>query len=292
MVFSSGSPYLVTSDTNSSRDIFLRDRVTGTTERLSIDSSGSEGNAGSYQRLNPDRTIGAEGRFVAFQSEASNLVPDDTNGSNDVFLRDRLTGTTVRLSVSTDGLQGNLDSQTPSISADGQFVAFQSDASNLVPDDTNENTDIFVHQTGTPTMLRGNVDLQLLAVSPAGQQVVVDIRVPNTTDVVESHIVILDGSGKYSINNPASGTYDVAAKGVNWLREVKPSVNISGAATANFSLINGDSDGTNSVDIIDLNTILIHFGLQTTIGDIDWNSVVNVLDLNAVLSQFGKMGDQ
>src|SRR5207253_854957 len=90
-------------------------------------------------------SISADGRFVAFESFASNLVSDDTNRTGDVFVHDRLTGVTERVSVASDGTQGDDFSQVPSISAAGRFVAFRSFASNLVSGDTNGRDDIFVH---------------------------------------------------------------------------------------------------------------------------------------------------
>lgn len=92
--------------------------------------------------------ISADGRYVVFQSGASNLVPGDTNGWEDIFVHDRVTGQTSRISVASDGIQGNSPSTNPSISADGRYVVFASDASNLIPDDTNEVTDVFVHYRG------------------------------------------------------------------------------------------------------------------------------------------------
>src|SRR5213595_159425 len=112
----------------------------GTTERVSMDSAGNEGNGGSG-----GPAISADGRFVAFASYASNLVPGDTNGVADVFVHDRQTGTTKRVSVNSAGTQGNGGSGSPAISADGRFVAFSSYATNLVPGDTNGVVDVFVH---------------------------------------------------------------------------------------------------------------------------------------------------
>jgi Tol biopolymer transport system component len=82
---------------------------------------------------------------VAFDSWADNLVSGDTNGTYDVFVHDRQTGDATRVSVASDGMQGNGSSESPAISADGRYVAFQSWASNLVSGDTNEVRDIFVH---------------------------------------------------------------------------------------------------------------------------------------------------
>src|SRR6185436_5012987 len=101
--------------------------------------------------------ISADGRFVAFASSASNLVAGDTNGTNDIFLRDRAAGTTVLLSVDSAGTQGNGPSQSPAISADGHLVAFLSVASNLVPGDTNSGSDVFVRDLQSATTERVSV---------------------------------------------------------------------------------------------------------------------------------------
>lgn len=131
---------LVANDTNGVEDIFLRDRTLGTTERVSVDSSGGQANDGSW-----GSSVSADGRFVTFSSFASNLVPGDTNGRQDVFLRDRLNGTTVRLSVDPAGAQANYGAgENPSISPDGRYVVFDSMATNLVPGDSNGLPDVFV----------------------------------------------------------------------------------------------------------------------------------------------------
>jgi Tol biopolymer transport system component len=138
--FASFSPNLVPGDTNSTADIFVHDRLLGTTERVSVGSGGVEANGGSEYLS----SISADGRFVAFSCYATNLVPGDTNGVRDVFIHDRLSGTTERVSVATGGAQGSLGSRDSSVSADGRFVAFGSDAPNLVVSDNNFSTDVFV----------------------------------------------------------------------------------------------------------------------------------------------------
>src|SRR5690606_39515866 len=132
---------LVPGDTNGASDIFVHDRQTGVTERVSVASDGAQADGNSLMA-----SISADGRFVGFQSVASNLVPGDTNGNNDVFVHDRQTGVTQRVSVASDGAQGNAISTTASISADGRYVAFQSSATNLVPGDTNGATDVSAHE--------------------------------------------------------------------------------------------------------------------------------------------------
>jgi Tol biopolymer transport system component len=130
---------LVPGDTNGAADVFVRDLVRGTTARVSVGPGGAQGDGGSG-----GAAISADGRFVAFPSEATNLVSGDTNGASDVFLRDRRTGVTRRPSVGQGGVQGNDLSHSPALSADGRYVAFGSDASNLVPGDTNGAHDVFV----------------------------------------------------------------------------------------------------------------------------------------------------
>ena len=140
IAFSSQASNLVDQDTNGSRDIFVHDRDTGITRRVSVAADGTQGNGSSGQPA-----ISANGRFVAFFSMATNLVPGDTNLTGDVFLHELETGLTRRVSVASGGVQGNGFSSTPSISGDGRFIAFESSASNLVAGDNNNNTDVFVH---------------------------------------------------------------------------------------------------------------------------------------------------
>jgi len=146
VAFISGASNLVSGDTNNLDDIFVYNRQMGQTERVSIASDGTQANGGSTGFS----SISADGRYVAFASEASNLVSGDTNGITDIFIHDRQTGETTLVSVASDGTQGNSFSNSPFISADRRYVAFESMASNLVSGDTNNNRDIFVHdlQTG------------------------------------------------------------------------------------------------------------------------------------------------
>jgi murein DD-endopeptidase MepM/ murein hydrolase activator NlpD len=143
VAFSSSANNLVPGDKNDRQDVFVHDRQTGQTMRVSVSSDGKEGNGASEEPA-----ISADGRYVAFMSAARNLVPGDSNGTWDVFVHDRQTGQTTRVSVAGDGAQANRYSSEPSISADGRYVAFCSEASNLVPGDTNDAGDVFVHDRG------------------------------------------------------------------------------------------------------------------------------------------------
>ncbi len=152
VAFESAATTLVAGDTNGTWDVFVRDRLLGTTERVSVATDGAQADADCYSP-----SISADGRFVAFYSAASNLVDGDSNGTWDVFVRDRLLGTTERASVATGGDQSNGSCSSPAISADGHHVAFSSDASNLVDADTNGFVDIFVRDLSSGTTERVSV---------------------------------------------------------------------------------------------------------------------------------------
>jgi Tol biopolymer transport system component len=138
---------LVPRDSNGRRnpllgqDVFVHDRQTGQITRISVV-------ADQRQALGPsfDPSISADGRRVAFTSDAANLVLMDSNRVGDVFVRDRQAGTTVRVSVASDGAQANDSSSLPAISGDGAVVAFFSAATNLVVGDVNQTGDVFVRE--------------------------------------------------------------------------------------------------------------------------------------------------
>ena len=120
------------------------------TVRVSVASGGTEANG-----VSKSPSISQDGRFVAFTSTAPNLVPGDTNGLADIFVRDTCAGavscvpSTVRVSLASDGSQlSGFPADRPSLSGDGRFVAFDSNSSNLVPGDTNAVTDVFLARTG------------------------------------------------------------------------------------------------------------------------------------------------
>ena len=147
VAFAADATNLVAGDTNAGRDVFVRDRLTGTTERVSVNSAEAQTTTGGNSVISFP-SISADGRFVIFDSFAPDLVAGDTNSKSDVFARDRLAGTTSRVSVTSAGAQANNQSYSYSVSADGRFVAFYSDATNLVAGDTNGFTDIFLRDRG------------------------------------------------------------------------------------------------------------------------------------------------
>jgi len=195
VAFESVASNLVSGDTNGAYDIFLRGTHTGTTTRLSVDSSEVQGNNASYSP-----SASADGRYVAFQSFASNLVSGDTNGWDDIFVRDTLTGTTTRLSVDSSGAQGNSESGWPSISADGRYVAFRSDDSNLVSGDTNGSGDIFLRDTHTGKTTR-------LSVDSSGTQANNWSEFPSIS--ADGHYVAFDSEASNLVSADTNGTLDV-----------------------------------------------------------------------------------
>jgi Tol biopolymer transport system component len=168
VAFQSFASNLVRGDTNGLTDVFVRDLVTGKTTRVSLTSRGRQArcNIGACESTEP--VLSAHGRYVAFQSSATNLVQHDTNRLGDVFIRDRRTGKTTRVSVDSRGRQGGGDrtnngSNAPAISLNGRYVVFHSADSNLVRGDTNRVFDIFVHDRRTHRTMR-------VSISTAGAQ--------------------------------------------------------------------------------------------------------------------------
>jgi hypothetical protein len=152
VAFDSGADNLVAGDTNGAYDVFLRNTQTGATIRVSTSSNGSQGED-FYDSAHP--AVSADGRYVAFYSEAPNLVPGDTNNLGDIFVKDTLTGTTTRVNTTQLELQSNNFADLPSaISADGRYVTFVSLASNLVENDTNLRQDVFLKNTFTGQVRR------------------------------------------------------------------------------------------------------------------------------------------
>ncbi len=138
---------LASGDTNNKVDVFVHDRLASTTGRTTLVSRHSSGPYGNDH--SPDASISGDGRYVAFESLATNLASGDTNNALDVFVHDRLastTGRTTLVSRHSSGPYGNDGSFDPSINGDGRYVAFGSDATNLVSGDTNNRTDVFVHR--------------------------------------------------------------------------------------------------------------------------------------------------
>ena len=175
-------------DTNGQIDIFVHDRQTGQTTRISVASDGTQGNGPSYLG---DPTVSSDGRFVTFWSVANNLVDGDTNGQEDVFVHDRQTGQTVRISVASDGTQGNGPSLESVMSADGRYVAFQSGASNLIVGDTNSTRDVFVYDRLTE-------ETERVSVAASGPEISADGRYVALSSS-DSNLVVGDNNNRADV---------------------------------------------------------------------------------------------
>ncbi|KAB2853360.1 MAG: hypothetical protein F9K46_18465, partial [Anaerolineae bacterium] len=149
---------LVPGDGDSINDIYLYDRQTCEVQLISVSTAGLKSNGDSY-----DPSMSGDGRYIAFESSATNLVTGDTNGETDIFLHDRLTTTTTRVSVDSNGDQANDHSYAAHISADGRIIAFESTASDLIAGDTNAARDVFLHNRISGNTIR-------VSISSAGAQ--------------------------------------------------------------------------------------------------------------------------
>jgi hypothetical protein len=256
IVFSSYATNLVANDTNAANDIFVHDRATGTTTRVSVATSGVEANDGSdYPAISED------GRYIAFSSTASNLVTPDTN-RYDVFVHDRHTGTTKMISVDSMGNQGNGGSYGPEISADGRFITYQSEASNLVADDSNGEHDIFVFDQHTQTTFRVSEDAagaqsngysSGVSMAANGRYVAFPTVASNLTpedtndweDIVIKAIPPISVTSLSPTNLPVGATTNVTISGTNFLWGAIPV--FIGAQTGNIVI---EDENTITVDVI------------------------------------------
>ncbi len=155
VVFSSYASNLAPNDTNNAQDVFRYDLVTHALDRVSVATNGAGANGES--RSNAWSIVSADGRYVVFHSDATNLVPNDTNGTTDVFVRDMVLGVTTRVSVGANGNEAHGESKTPSLSADGRYVTFESAAPDLVPGDGNGTIDVFRKDLYTGNIVRVSV---------------------------------------------------------------------------------------------------------------------------------------
>ncbi len=318
VAFESWATNLVPGDTNGHQDVFVHDRQTGETTRVSVSSSGEQGNADSWSP-----SISADGRYVAFESLAYNLVPGDTNGQCAVFVHDCQTGETTLASVSSSGEQGNGASGHPSISADGRYVAFESRAGNLVPGGTNGELHIFVHdrQAGETTRV---------SISSSGEQANEYSYLPSISG--DGRYVAFFGGASNLVPGDTNNRYDVFVHDRQTGQTTRVSVSSSGeqgnAMSENPSIsadgryvafesyatnlvpddtnghwdifvhecepaIPGDLDDDGDVDLSDLAVLLSNYGTPSGMlyedGDIDGDGDVDLSDLAELLANYGSI---
>lgn len=199
--FVSSASNLVPDDTNGKNDVFVKDRQTGETRRVSISSAGAQGTGGIIGGNATYTPIGisADGRFVCFNSDFTNLVGGENNGARHVFVHDRQVGVTIRVSISSSGAQAITSSYEPSISGDGRYIVFSSGAPNLVAGDLNGFTsDVFLHDRLTGAT-------SLVSLTSQGQQVNRDSRLPQISH--DGRLVAFESfSDAYVLGDTNQGT--------------------------------------------------------------------------------------
>jgi Tol biopolymer transport system component len=297
VAFASAATNLVAGDTNGFWDVFVRDRSSATTERVNVGTAGVEANGESVTQSfsMPSVSISADGRFVAFFSGGSNLVAGDTNLCGDVFVRDRASGTTERVSVTTGGVQGNNQSTGPSISADGRFVAFSSLATNLVAGITISVGDLYVRdrQLGTTKLvsastggIQGNSDSSQhgSAISAAGRFVAFGSW---STNLVAGDT---NSFGDVFVRDLQSATTERASLSTGGVQgngtSVMPSISTDGRFVAfesyAFNLVAGDTNGFVDIFVRDRqNATLERVSVSTSGVEGNSYSILPVLSADA-----------
>ncbi len=192
-------------DTDEHLDVYARDLCADPpfTERISVNAAGTSSNSADSQGSLFPPSLNADGSLVAFESAVSNLVPGDTNGTTDVFVRDRAAGTTERISVNTFGTGGNGASTSPSISADGRWVVFASNATNLLPNlstNTGGRSNIYVRDRASNQTCR--VSMATVLTQANGDSV-------NPVISRDGHWIAFESTASDLVPNDVGGNRDI-----------------------------------------------------------------------------------
>ena len=222
-----------------------------------------------------DPSISGDGRYVAFRSFATNLVPGDTNDRSDIFVHDLETGETTRVSVNSEGVQGNATSRDPSISGGGRFVSFSSSASNLVPGDTNGFNDIFVHDRQTGETVRVSVS------SDGGES---DAHTFESAISANGRVVAFFTAATNLVPGDTNGVTDVFIHGIlpEGVEATWGDNNCSGSAGPVDSLLTLRFDAgldTNTGDCPEFGQVVeVQFASPHPWGDVDCSGAVTPVD--------------
>ncbi|NBJ11483.1 hypothetical protein [Microvirga arsenatis] len=226
VVFESSDSNLVAADTNNEFDVFRKDLATGAIVRVSISGAGE---ANSESR---NAQVSADGRYVVFESYASNLVAGDTPNTLDIFRKDLVTGEIVRVSA-VGATAANGASANAQISADGNLVLFESDASNLVGDDTNGARDIFIKNLTTGDITRlstaGTKEIPIQGNGSSSRGQISD----------DGRYVIFESIASNLVANDTPNTSDIFRKDLVTGEVVRVSVDAAGVRSPNKSYSNG-----------------------------------------------------
>lgn len=239
VLFWSHATNLVYADTNDREDIFLHDVPTGETRRISLGARGAQANSGSRSP-----TMSDDGRWIAYHSFASNLVPDDTNGHADIFLYDAKEDLTTRVGQPTEAESDDY-SLTPIVSANGRFVAFESRATNLAPGDTNGTTDAFVFDVRRKTLTR-------VSVSSSGEEGDSQSRTPRVTP--NGRFALFHSLAGNLVPNDTNGEFDAFVHDLKKGETTRVSVSNDGA----------EGDGDSFGNRLSKNGRFVLFGSRAT----------------------------
>jgi len=287
VVFQSDASNLVSGDTNGVTDIFLYDSQTSTMTRLSIGLSSAEANGSSF-----DPVISGDGSTVAFVSYASNLVASDTNGKPDVFKVNLSTGTISRLSVTSSGTEGNGASGEPSISSDGNLVAFTSNATNLVSGDTNGVSDVFVRNISAGTTTRISVDSSSVQADKASYQPKISSNgsyVAFTSDATNLISSDTNGCSDIFLRNLSAGTTQLVSASSSGTLGNRSSFFADISQTGQYivfqsranNLIGSDTNGFIDIFMKNMSTGAVTLVSQTSSGaQVKYDSVVSSVSLD------------
>lgn len=205
VAFASGSDRLIRRDTNGMQDIFLTRVPSGRTVRVSVGPGDRQGNGQSFATALSD-----DGHQVAFESGSTNLVRHDRNMAIDIFVHNTLSGVTKRMDVDSNGHEANAPAQSPAFSPDGQFVAFDSVASNIVPGDTNGVVDTFVHNRATGVTRR-------VSLKSSGDQALLGGAFPSVSK--HGRFVAFDSFDHHLVSGDDNRAEDVFRRGrLRWHR--------------------------------------------------------------------------
>ena len=243
IAFTSYASNLVPGDTNLASDVFVHDTSTGTTRRVSIATDGTQANDGATEA-----SMSGNGRYIAFSSYASNLVPGDTNLAGDVFVHDMQTATTTRVSVATNGAQADASSLEPSMSWDGTSIAFSTNASNLVPGDTNDDYDVFVRDTDTATTTR-------VSVATNGTQANENSFSPSISG--EGGYVAFDSFASNLVPGDTNANSDVFVRGIDAATTTRVSVATNGTQANDYSTSGSVSDNARYIAFLSAGSNLV-----------------------------------
>jgi Tol biopolymer transport system component len=260
VVFQSYAANLAAGDKNNDSDVFLKDTQTGALQLI----SGVSGKAGDSGSGAPE--ISADGRWIVFQSQASNFAADDLNGSSDIFLADRQTGQLTLISRNAQNVAGNQGSSEPSLSANGEFAAFTSEADNLVAGDKNVSPDVFVKNIATGTVILASAAAQgqsaqgrsdSPALSADGAKIVfrsfASDLLANTKNDGFSDIYVKDlkSGALLMVNQALDGG---AANGAAWVPAISPDGKYVAFVSDASNLVAGDNNGVADVFVRNLAT--------------------------------------